>query len=310
MILCCGEALIDMLPCLTQGGESAFAPHTGGAAFNTAIALGRLGAQAGLLCGLSSDMFGTLLANRLAASGVSTAFCPRSDRPTTLAFVTLTDGQARYAFYDENSAMRMLHADDLPVLGANVTTLLFGGISLVPEPCGSAFEALAQREAPARAIMLDPNIRPAVIADESTYRARLMRMIGLSDILKLSEEDLEWLMPGLSRHQAVKALRAAGPSLILLTRGADGAEAHHRGRLLQISALPVQVVDTVGAGDTFNAGFLVALDKAGALTRDALANLPDAILHDALALATRAACVTVSHAGANPHALGDWYTQA
>jgi fructokinase len=250
-------------------------------------------------------MFGTLLSDRLAASGVSTALCPRSDRPTTLAFVTLTDGQARYAFYDENSAMRMLHAADLPVLGPDVTTLLFGGISLVPEPCGAAFEALARREAPARVIMLDPNIRPAFITDETTYRARLMRMIGLSDILKLSDEDLEWLMPDLSRQQAVTALRAAGPSLILLTRGADGAEAHHRGRVLKLPALPVQVVDTVGAGDTFNAGFLVALDTAGALTGDALAHLPDAILQDALALATRAASATVSRAGANPPALDE-----
>ena len=305
MILCCGEALIDMLPCQTRSGARAFAPHTGGAAFNTALALGRLGAQAGLLCGLSSDMFGTLLTDRLAASGVSTAISPRSERPTTLAFVTLTEGQARYALYDENSAMRMLRAADLPVLGINVTALLFGGISLVPEPCGSAFEALAHREAPARVIMLDPNIRSAFITDETAYRARLTRMIGLADILKLSDEDLEWLMPDLTRPHAVTALQAAGPSLILLTRGAEGAEAHHAGRVVRVPSLPVRVVDTVGAGDTFNAGFLVALDKAGALTREALAHLPDAILHDALTLASRAASVTVSRAGANPPALED-----
>jgi fructokinase len=300
VILCCGEALIDMLPRVTDRGEAAFAPHPGGAVYNTAIALGRLGVRVGFLGGLSSDLFGAQLAGHLAASGVSTALCPRPDRPTTLAFVTLSDGQARYAFYDENTAMRMLSPVDLPAIDAGVSALFLGGISLVAEPCGTAYEGLARREAPARVVMLDPNIRPGFVRDESAFRARLSRMIALSDIVKLSDEDLRWLMPGRPEGEAIASLRAAGPALVLVTRGAAGAEAHHPGGSLQVPAVPVAVVDTVGAGDTFNAGFLAALEAAGALNRAALRGLPAAAIHAALTLATRAASVTAGRAGADP----------
>ncbi|KKL21687.1 hypothetical protein LCGC14_2442940, partial [marine sediment metagenome] len=130
MILCCGEALIDMLP-RTHGGEKSFAPHAGGAVFNTAIALGRLGCDTAFFSGLSDDLFGQMLTDALAASGVDASPAARSDRPTTLAFVTLTDGQASYAFYDENTAGRMLSQDDLPTLGPDTQALFLGGISLV-----------------------------------------------------------------------------------------------------------------------------------------------------------------------------------
>jgi fructokinase len=305
MILCCGEALIDMLPRLSDRGETAFAPHPGGAVFNTALALGRLGVRTGFFCGLSSDIFGAQLADHLAASGVLTALCPRPDRPTTLAFVTLADGQARYAFYDENTALRMLKPTDLPALGPEVRALFLGGISLVSEPCGSAFEALALREAPARVMMLDPNIRPGFVRDEGAYRDRLSRLIAASDIVKLSDEDLAWLMPGQPEDAAIAAVRAAGAALVLVTRGAAGAEAHYPGGRIGVPAVPVTVVDTVGAGDTFNAGFLAVLDRAGALDRAALRALPQTVLHEALTLATRAASVTAGRAGADPPRLSE-----
>ena len=111
MILCCGEALIDMLPRTLEAGEPAFMPAAGGAVFNTAIALARLGAPAGFLGGLSTDGFGDMLAGALVRSGVDIGLSPRSGLPTTLAFVTLVDGQASYMFYDENSAGRMVSAD-------------------------------------------------------------------------------------------------------------------------------------------------------------------------------------------------------
>jgi len=300
MILCCGEALIDMLPRVTDRGEAAFAPYPGGAVYNTALALGRLGVASGFFCGLSTDMFGAQLAGHLAESGVSTALCPRPDRPTTLAFVTLAGGQARYVFHDEGTAMRMLSPADLPALDDAVAALFFGGISLVSEPCGTAFEDLARREAPARLIMLDPNIRPGFVRDEGVYRARLARMIALADILKVSDEDLRWLMPGQPEAEAIGALRAAGPALVLVTRGADGAEAHHAGGVVRVAAVPVTVVDTVGAGDTFNAGILAGLTRAGALSRAALPALPVGLLQQVLGLATRAAAVTAGRAGADP----------
>src|SRR6218665_4101744 len=125
MILCCGEALIDMIPMATILGKDGYVPHAGGAVFNTAIALGRLGLQPGMLSGLSTDLFGQQLQAALAESGVDTARLLLSDRPTALAFVRLTNGHATYTFYDENSAGRMIKPEDLPALSADVTALYF-----------------------------------------------------------------------------------------------------------------------------------------------------------------------------------------
>ena len=300
MILSCGEALIDMLPRQTDIGEPAFAPYPGGAVFNTAIALGRLGAPAGFFSGLSRDLFGEMLQTALAESHVSADHANLSDRPTTLAFVKLTNGQASYAFYDENTAGRMLTPADLPTLPADVSALFFGGISLMAEPCGSAYEALMTREAPARVIMIDPNIRPTFIADEPAYRARISRMIALADIVKLSDEDLHWLC-GLGTLSALaRGLLAKGPKVILITEGAKGARAVTATGDVTVSATPVTVADTVGAGDTFNAGVLAALHRMDALSKPALATLDDRILTEALSLGVRAAAITVSRAGANP----------
>lgn len=301
MILCCGEALIDMLPVRTKDGNDAFAPHPGGAVFNTAIALGRLGVGAGLWCGLSNDLFGKRLEEALSRSGVSAALCPRSDRPTTLAFVTLDKGQARYAFYDENTASRLVGPDDLPELAEDISTLFFGGISLAVEPCGSAHEALLGREAGRRLTMIDPNIRPGFIADEPAYRARLDAMLARSDIVKLSDEDMAWLFPGGSEDQVVGELRSAGSSIFLVTRGAAGATCYAAdGSRIDVAAPGIVVADTVGAGDTFNAGFLAGLAREGILSKTGVANADGAVLRRCLGLAVKAASVTASRVGADP----------
>ena len=137
MILCCGEALIDMLPRETAAGETAFLPLAGGSVFNSAIALGRLNVPTGFFSGLSSDFFGEVLRDALARSNVDYSYSAISDRPTTLAFVRLVDGQARYAFYDENTALRMLSGRDDTVIEVNVTGLLFGCIRILSGPCGT-----------------------------------------------------------------------------------------------------------------------------------------------------------------------------
>ncbi len=294
MILCCGEALIDMLPRESAAGESAFAPYAGGSVFNTAIALGRLGVTTGFFSGLSTDLFGQILTDTLAASKVNSDLALRSDRPTTLAFVTLTDGHARYAFYDENTAGRMLAPDDLPTLPDDISALFFGGISIPPDPCGLAYETLMLREAACRVTMIDPNIRPAFITDEPGYRARITRMLGAADIVKISDEDLDWL--GLD----VAGLLAHGAKLVCLTEGSKGVTAHFAGGTLTVPANKVAVVDTVGAGDTFNAGLLAGLERAGLLTKTGLAGLTGEQLKPALELGVAAAAITVSRAGANP----------
>lgn len=302
MILCCGEALIDMIPVPAAEGKSAFVPHSGGAVYNTAIALGRLGSQTGMLTGLSSDLFGRQLADGLRGSNVDTALVIESGRPTTLAFVQLTDGHASYTFYDENTAGRMITPADLPDLPEDVTCLYCGGISLCVEPGGDAYRALALREADQRVIMIDPNIRASFIQDIDAYRARLNAILGVADIVKVSDEDLNWIIPGTqSLADKLRAVKASGPSVVIMTRGSEGATAYFGDdAAVTVPARKVKIVDTVGAGDTFNAGVLANLAENGLLSKAALKNATAEQLRGALEFGAKVAAVTVSRAGANP----------
>lgn len=302
MILCCGEALIDMIPAPTHAGPDGFVPHSGGAVFNTAIALGRLGAKCGLLTALSQDLFGHQLRAELQASHVELSHLIQSPRPSTLAFVTLRDGQATYAFFDENSAERMLRPDDLPTLAPEVSALFFGGISLAREPSAEVYADLAACEHADKVVMLDPNIRQSFVEDEDRYRTRLAHLIGVSDIVKISDEDLNWLRPGQSSlNDKISWLRAAGPQIVLLTQGALGASGWlPSGERVDVPAQTIEFVDAVGAGDSFNAGVLAALADAGALTKPALAGVTRMQMEGALKMGATTAAITVSRAGANP----------
>ncbi|WP_407473566.1 carbohydrate kinase family protein [Sulfitobacter sp. PM12] len=302
MILCCGEALIDMVAAPSLDGPDGFVPHSGGAVFNTAIALGRLGARAGMLTGLSRDMFGDQLADALKASDVDTTHIIRSDRPSTLAFVKLEDGQASYSFFDENSAGRMIRAEDMPALPSDITALFFGGISLASDPSASAYAALLDRQGGSRAVMIDPNIRPLFITDAEGYRRRMAAMIRQADIVKVSDEDLNWLNPApLTQAEKISAMLDTGPSVVIVTQGAEGAIATLvDGTSITVPAVKTHVVDTIGAGDTFNAGFLAKLSELDLLTPEALGTLDLDALRDAMTYGARVAAITVSRAGANP----------
>lgn len=291
--------MIDMIPGADGIG---FVPHPGGAVFNTSIALGRLGVQTSLLTGLSTDMFGRQLHDALQASHVDTRYLSLSDRPSTLAFVQLIDGHASYSFFDENSAGRMLLPQDCPEIGHDVSALFFGGISLACEPCADTYAALMTSEATNRAVMLDPNIRPSFIADIDRYRARMDCMLPLCDIVKLSDEDLGWLIPSpLSLTEKVTAILGRGPSMVILTRGGDGATGYlANGTEMNVPAQRVQIADTVGAGDTFNAGVLAKLSESGALRKVALHDLSPDLLSAALEHGAKVASITVSRSGANP----------
>lgn len=296
MILSSGEALIDMLPRTSPAGEACFAPYAGGAVMNTAIALARLGSDSGFLTGLSTDLMGDVLRETLQASNVNLDHAVVSDRPTTLAFVKLTNGSASYFFYDENTAGRMMTLADMPVLPASISTYFTGGIWLAVEPCGAAMEAMMLREAGLRVAMIDPNVRPSFVKDRAAYTARIDRMIAAADIVKLSDEDSEWLYGSVDPQ----AILAKGPKVVLVTEGAKGATAYTARGAVSVAAPRIVVADTVGAGDTFNAGFLAALDRAGLLSKSAVATLSDDALRDALSLGTRAAAITCSRPGANP----------
>jgi fructokinase len=301
MILTCGEALIDLLPRQSTLGEVAFAPYPGGAVFNTAIGLGRLGVKTQFLCGMSSDFLGDILRNALDASGVDHTPSPRLYAPCTVAFVKLVDGQATYAFYDENSAMRSLN--DAPEIDADA--MFFGGISLVGDGCGDTYEALMLREAPRRVTMIDPNIRPSFIKDVVAYRARINRMMAAADIIKLSDEDLHWMEGEGDLAELAKGLLAKGAKLVCITEGAKGVTGYSAEHTVFVPSKRAVVVDTVGAGDTFNSGTLAGLDRAGVLSKERIANLSTEEIRAALHLGVRVAAVTVSRAGANPPTAAD-----
>jgi fructokinase len=300
MILCCGEALIDFLPRETRDGALAFQPFAGGSVFNTAVALGRLNVPVGFFGGLSTDFFGDQLREALMASRVDFSFSPVSERYTILAFVKLMGAQARYSFIDEGSACRMIAESDLPSFGSSVAAIHMGSFPLIGEPCGSTLEALCRREHERRVIHFDPNIRPTLVKDRDTYLSRIARIAAMADIIKLSDEDLAWIAGGTSADEFAKMAIDRGAKLVVMTRGPNGAVAFTRHYRCDVPGRGVRVADTVGAGDTFSAGFLTALWRSGRLSKSAIAGIDESGLHDALSLATWAAAITVSRPGADP----------
>ncbi|WP_421725863.1 carbohydrate kinase family protein [Bauldia sp.] len=300
MIVCSGEALIDFLPREGTDGTAVFQPFPGGSVFNVAIALGRLGEPTGFLSGLSQDFFGTSLVETLRASHVDTSLSIFSERPTTLAFVTLTDGQAQYAFFDEGSAGRMLAADDLPAVPKEVEAMHFGSISLMAEPGGSTYETLMRNESPFRVICLDPNVRPSLIKNRDGYLARIDRMVEMTDIIKCSDDDLEWLAPDRSFETIASDWLDRGVKLAILTRGAEGATAITTSGSASVAGVAVDVADTIGAGDTFSAAILSWLRTNRLLTKSGVADLSEAELGSLLSFAAKAAAVTASRPGADP----------
>lgn len=298
MILCAGESLIDMVP--DTAGR--FAALAGGAVYNTAVALGRLGEDTGYLWPISRDGFGPLLRRPLTEAGVDTSLCPCSDLPTTLAVVSLEGAEARYSFYDRDTAGRMFSAADLPAtLPPQVQALFVGGISLVGDPCGATVETLVSRHHRQCAVMIDPNIRAGFIPDAAVFRARLARLLAMADIVKVSSDDLAWLYPGATPETAAAILRDEGASIVLCTGGASGAIAFGpHGVIVKASAVAVTPVDTIGAGDTFNAGVIAGLRRQGVLSKPGLEDITGSQLLAALQLGARAASITVSRAGANP----------
>lgn len=297
MILCCGEALVDMLP--VAGGQ--YAARPGGSVFNTARALGVMGVPAAFLGGLSRDPPGQMLAGALHDAGVDTTMAPLTDAPTPLAMVELTGGEARYRFHLTGTALQALDPARRPPVPGAARALFTGGLGLALPPGATAALALARQCAGQRLVMLDPNIRPALADNPAKLRARLAEAIALADVVKLSLADLDWLEPGAEAPELRAArLLERGPALVLLTLGAGGAVALRRGAALRAPAPAVRVVDTIGAGDIFNAAVLAGLHARDALNRAALDALSDEALAAILQVAVTTASRSVTRAGAEP----------
>lgn len=300
MILCCGEALIDFLPRTGKDGAPVYQPVNGGSVYNTAIALGRLDVPVGLFAGVSTDFFGDSLRAGLAASQVSLKYLRSKPQHTTLAFVKLENGHARYSFVDDASAGRNLVKADLPKMPKSVQALHFGSISLIPEPEGGTYEALLKRERKTRVISIDPNIRASLIKDRKGHLARLTRLMALADIVKISDEDVKWMTGSDKYEAAARKWLKAGAKVVAITRGGEGVEVYAKGQKLFLAAPKVKVADTVGAGDTFTAGFLTYLSRHGLLSKKAITSLTAMQLQAAADFAMKCAAITVSRVGADP----------
>jgi fructokinase len=301
MFLVCGEALFDLFLQSEEGPASAtYAARAGGSPFNVAIGLARLGENAGLLTGLSSDLLGQRLSAVLAAEGVSTAYAIPTDRPTTISLVGLdTAGVPAYQFYKNGSADTGVVPGDLPTLGSEVTGLHFGSYSLAAAPVADAFAALAERHRE-RFVSIDPNVRPTVEPDMDVWRERLGRLYPLATIVKISAEDLELLHPGTAAETFAGDLLAKGVSLVVVTDGGDAAKGWTAGGAHAAATPPrVKIVDTVGAGDTFQAALIARLHRAGGGPKARVAALDANDLALLLAYAARAASITCSRQGAD-----------
>ncbi|MFI1764876.1 carbohydrate kinase [Streptomyces sp. NPDC020800] len=294
MIVVAGEALIDLVP-QGSGALAGLKPALGGGPYNTAVALGRLGSPVAFCSRASNDAFGEALLDGLRRSGVDVSGVQRGPEPTTLAVATLdAGGSAAYSFYVDGTADRLFTAPGgLPV---GTRAVSFGTCSLVLEPGASAYEEL-MRTAAGQGLFtaLDPNIRAGLIPDADAYRTRFKSWLPSVTLLKLSAEDAEWL-GGTPREWLT-----AGPSAVVVTRGGDGLTVHTRdGAEYSVPGEKVEVVDTIGAGDTVNAALLHGLSAQDALSPERLAALGGDGWRRLLHFAARAAAITCSRAGAEP----------
>jgi fructokinase len=291
-----GEALVDLFD-----EQGLLRPVPGGGPFNTAIALGRLGVPVAYLGTLSHDDYGSLLARLLIEAGVDMSLVRWSDAPTPLAVVHRhDDGGNTYSFYLTGTSLTDLPPEAVPALPEDVSAIHVGTLGLAVDPPAAAYEALLEREAGHRAIVLDPNVRPAVFGDQASYRARFERLAGLASVVKLSADDASWIYPGLEPADIIERVRALGPRLVAITLGTGGAIAASADGQARVTAVPVTVKDTVGAGDSFGAALLAALVDHDALELEATRPLDDSLLEEALAYAVNASAITCTRTGAVP----------
>ena len=301
MIGVCGEALIDFKP--IDGDESrAYALQPGGSPCNVAIGLARLQKPTTFIGKLSNDRFGDILHAHLTQNGVDLRWLAPGSESTALAFVIpALDGTHDFAFYGNSTAEQSLAGADLPdTFPNNLTTLHFGSYSLMLGSSARTYERLMCREYGSRVISLDPNVRPALFPDREAYRGRIERLLRFATLVKASADDLAWLYPGASHVDTAMRWLDAGPSVVVVTLGSNGAVGLTSDAVVSSPGVRVKVADTVGAGDAFMAALLARLDDRGLLRQDALETLKEDTLADALAYANRAAALACTRRGADP----------
>ena len=302
MYLVCGEALFDFFSEDEAGGQASrvnYKAIAGGSPFNVAVGLRRLGIEAGLFGGLSTDFLGRRLLQVLKDEGVSQRFLVEFAAPTTLAMVAVgTDGSPQYSFRGEGCADRQLLVDHLPVLGDDVRGLHIGSFSLVVQPIGDTLLNLVQRESGKRLISLDPNVRLNPQPDIQLWRTRVAELVKYADLIKVSDEDLHLLYPNQSPESVLQGWLQHRCQLVFLTRGGDGASVFSRQHgTWSAPAVKVVMADTVGAGDTFQAALIAWLTEQRLDSVAGLQQLSRAQIDTMLGFAIRAAALTCTKTG-------------
>jgi fructokinase len=286
-----GEVLIDLIP-----NEDQYFAVVGGGPANTAKALANLGVKTHLIDGISTDNFGQMAKAELLSANVLLDYAKYSTKPTCTAKIKLSkSGSASYDFLIEGTATFDFSELWLPGPQRLKPSLLhIGTLAAVIEPGASALFEWAQCVAQVAPIVFDPNVRPAVLGDRDGYVRRVEKWVGISSVVKVSDEDLKWLYPRKVVGEIVNEWLEVGVKLVVVTLGDKGITAYRKNEVISVDAVKVVVADTVGAGDTVGAVLVEAIVNKG------LDKLTGDVLKTMLNRAVKAAAITVSRTGANP----------
>jgi fructokinase len=301
MLLSCGDALIDFLPVNSVDGRDAIVPVVGGSCLNIAVGMARLGAPAGFAGGISTDLFGRMIADHAFASQVDLRYATRSDHQTTLAFVRTVAGEPQYGFYDEETASRnwIYRRGSIPF--DEIEAIHIGSTTLADDKGAAQSLAMLEDARGSVTISFDPNCRPNLVKHKARYVERMDAFAALADIVRMSDVDFEFLYGGDDCAGRAKSLIKAGASLVVVTRGIRGAQAWYKGEgVVEVQAPTVDVVDTIGAGDSFQAALLFALRAIGRIGTGSLAQTKPDELCRTLSFASSCAAFTCGRAGADP----------
>lgn len=303
MFISCGDVLVDLFSQpVGKSGEVGLKGHVGGSPFNVAVGLSRLGNSAGFLCKNSTDFIGQSIAQYMEANNIRMDWVQATSRNSTLAMIQKnSDGSANYAFYINDTADVSLTTEELPDrFPDELIALHFGSYSTAVEPAGSALLSLAQRESSRRVISYDPNLRPTIQPDLDIWRERFARFCQSVDFLKASDEDVEMLYGKQKSFDAFAAdAIAVGAKAVAVTEGGSGATVYTAdGRSTRSRPISIEVVDTVGAGDTFQAASLHWLNANGCMSQGAL-SVDGIDIDDWVNFAAGAAAITCTRHGAD-----------
>ena len=301
MILSCGDALIDFVPVVAADGRDAARPAVGGSCLNIAVGMARLGIASGFVGGISTDLFGRMIADHAVASNVDLRFATRSAHQTTLAFVRIVEGESHYAFYDAATASANWSYQRGSIPFDAIEAVHIGSTTLVHERGAAEAGALIADARPSATISFDPNCRPVLVHNKKAYRARMDAFGENADIVRMSDVDFNYLYGDDAYTAQAERLLGRGASLFVVTRGGNGVQAWHRNAgMIEVEAPAVEVVDTIGAGDSFQAALLFALTRLKRIERARLQSIGVDELRKALSFACQCAAVTCTRAGADP----------